>query len=112
MPDLTNIHLWDPTANKWVKAPAHVTDKRMDAVGQVYEGACKLHWILANPGAGLSLFELTDDTDGSGDLKLDHFDTSRDGHVLSFCPACRFGTGIWLKTFTNLTSLTFGYTPE
>ena len=104
--------LWDPTAKKWVKCPIHCTVARMTDVGLVYEGAAKLHWIICTPSAGLSLWELTNDLDGSSDPAVDCFSTTRESKMGSFTPAARFSTGIYVKTFTNMTSLTIGYTPE
>lgn len=103
------LWLWDDANRVWVKAPAVVVTKRMVGTGQVIAGAHKLYWMLLNPSAGLSLFELTDDTDGSTAVVLDHFDTSREGHDLPFSPPMPFTTGIYLKTLTNITSITFGY---
>jgi len=100
---------WDATNNIWVKAPAVVITKRIVAVGQVVAGAHKLYWVVANPGVAASLFELTDATAALGAIVFDHFDTTRDGHVLSLSPPMQFVTGIYLETLTNVTSLIFGY---
>lgn len=100
---------WDHIANIWVKAPACVTTVRRVAAGQVVAGAHRLYWINANPGAANSIFELTDAIAGGGAVVFDHFDTSRDGHVMNLIPPMCFSKGIYLETFNNMTSATFGY---
>ena len=114
MTDKSNAYQWewDPVAEDWVKVPHHCSSKRLTDAGEVYGGAADLHWVHCNPSAAESLFELTDDTDGSTAVVFDHFDTTRDGHMIPFCPALHFATGLWLKTYTNMTSVIFGYTPE
>jgi len=102
--------LWNPNLNEWEKAPAAVLTERMVAVGQVgAAGAHKLYWIDCNPSAGNSVWELTDDTDGSTAIVLDEFHTARESHVSNFSPPIPFDNGIYLKTFTLMTSITFGY---
>ena len=114
MTDKSNAYQWQwsAAAEKWVKVPHHCTSIRLTDAGLVYDGACDLHWVHGNPSVAESLFEITDDTDGSTAVVLDHFDTTRDGHMLEFCPALHFENGIWLKTFTNMTSVIFGFMPE
>ena len=109
MPAKQNIYLWDKANNAWEEAPASVVTKRMVAVGQVVTGKHKLYWMNMNPSVASSVTELTDDLDGLGAVVLDHFDTARDGHTLDYSPPMQFATGIYPKTFTNLTSITFGY---
>ena len=106
------IWLWSPGQNKWVKQPADCPTMRMTAVGQVYEGACKLHWISMNPSAADSEAALSDDTDGSTATVFDMFHTSRDHMHMLLIPAMRFSTGIYLKNLNKMTSLIFGYSPE
>jgi len=108
---MTHVFLWEwDNANEiWVEAPAVVVSKRMVGTGQVVAGAHKLYWIITNPGVASSLFELTDAVAALGVVVLDHFDTTRDGHVMSLSPPKQFDTGIYLETFTNMTSLIFGY---
>jgi len=101
--------LWDDANSVWVKAPAAVVTKRMDAVGQVVPGAHKLYWLHMNPSAGSSILELTDDTAGAGTVMYDDFHTDREGHLHQFNPPIPFSDGIYLETFTNLTSVIFGY---
>lgn len=103
------LYLWDYTNRVWVKAPAAVVTKRLAATGEVEAGAHKLYWMVLNPGVANSLIELTDAIAGGGAVVLDHFDTTRDGHVMSLWPPMPFTTGIWLETFTNMTSVIFGY---
>ena len=102
--------LWDNTNEVWEKAPACVATKRMVAVGQVIAGAHKLYWMATNPGVAASLFELTDAILAADPtIVFDHFDTARDGHMMNLCPPMCFTKGIYLETFTNMTSITFGY---
>lgn len=108
MPGVT-LHEWDNTLKKWVRAPAVVPGKRMTATGQVIAGAHKLYWISCNPSAGNSVWELTDDTDGSTEIVLDHYHTTRESHNTNLIPPKQFSTGIYLKTFTAMTSMVFGY---
>ena len=109
MPNQANIWLWDAANEVWVKAPAVVVSKRMTATGQVISGAHKLYWIEINPSAGSSVFELTDATAGGGTVLYDCFHTARESHVHEFHPPMPFSTGIYLETFTNMTSVIFGY---
>lgn len=100
---------WDEANSEWVKQPAVVTTKRMTATGQVISGAHKLYWINVNPSAGNSLLELTDDTAVSGTVVYDCFHTGKEAHMHSFSPPMPFSDGIYLETFTNMTSVIFGY---
>jgi len=101
--------LWNHISFLWEKAPACVTTKRLTGTGQVAAGAHKLYWIKCNPGAGNSVWELSDDTTGLTATVLDEFHTSREGHTDNFFPPMPFATGIYLKTVTNMTSMVFGY---
>jgi len=100
---------WDYANNDWEKVPACVTTKRMAAAGSVIAGAHKLYWMSLNPSAALSVVELTDDIAALGVVVFDHFNTARDGHMMNLYPPMCFATGIYLETFTNMTSITFGY---
>jgi len=77
--------------------------------GPVVEAPAKLYWISCNPSVAASVWELTDDLDGLGDTVLDHYHATRDSHNTNLVPPKYFATGIYLKTFTNMTSMTFGY---
>jgi len=103
------IWLWDDANQVWEKAPAAVVTKRMTATGQVIAGAHKLYWLHMNPSAGSSVLELTNAIAGGGAVIYDDFHTDREGHLHSFNPPIPFTTGIYLETFTNMTSTTFGY---
>jgi len=103
------IWLWNDALNKWEKAPSAVVTKRMVAVGQVIAGAHKLYWVSCNPGAGNSLWELTDAIAALGAVVLDCFSTSRESKLGVLSPPMPFATGIYLETFTAITSITFGY---
>ncbi len=109
MPAQQNIWLWNHISNEWEKAPAVVTTVRLVAAGLVVAGAHKLYWINITPGAGNSLVELTDDTAALGAVVYDCFHTSKETHVHSLIPPMPFTDGIYLETFTNLTSVVFGY---
>lgn len=100
---------WDPVAEKWVKVPACVRLKRVTGAGQVVSGARSLYWISCNPDAAASEWELTDDLTGETDVVLDHHHPLRSSHNTNFIPPAKFSTGIYLKTYTNMTSITFGY---
>lgn len=101
--------LWDDANEVWEKAPASVVTKRMVGVGQVIAGAHKLYWISCNPSVAASVWELSDDTTGLTATVLDHYHATRDGHNTNLIPPKQFAVGIYLKTFTNMTSMTFGY---
>ena len=103
------IWLWDDANQVWVKAPAAVVTVRMVATGQVIDGAHKLYWMALNPSAGNSVIELTDAIAALAAIAFDHFDVSREGHMLPLSPPMPFSTGIYLETFTNMTSVIFGY---
>jgi len=104
-----NLWLWDDTNEVWVKAPACVATKRMTDVGQVVAGAHKLCWVACNPSAGLSLWEIADSAVPGGAALLDCYSTARESKGFVFNPPCPFTDGIYLETFTNMTSITFGY---
>lgn len=110
MPDQTNIWLWDAEAGAWVKAPADANHKRLTAAGAVASGHKLLHWMILDPSAVNSVVEISDDTDGSTAIVLDIYETTRDTFPFQFDPPMHFTNGIYLKTATNVTSVTFGYT--
>lgn len=103
------LWLWDDTNKVWEKAPAAVKTVRMDDKGQVIAGAHKLCWISCNPSEGLSAWALTDDTAIGGDIVIDHYHTARESHNTNLVPPMQFSDGIWLETFTKMTSMVFGY---
>lgn len=109
MPAQQNIWLWNHITGEWEEAPAVVTPKRMTGTGQVIAGAHKLYWIACNPSAGSSVFELSDDTTGLTATVLDCFSTNREGKGFNLSPPMPFVNGIYLKTFTAMTSIVFGY---
>lgn len=86
-----------------------VATKRVTGAGQIVVGAHKLYWISCNPSVAASEWELTDDTDGGSAVILDHHHPDRESHNTNFLPPKQFSNGIWLKTYTNMTSMTFGY---
>lgn len=91
------------------RAEIDSTTTRLVAAGQVKASAGALYWLTCNPDAGNSVFELSDDLDGLGAVVLDCFSTTREGKGFNFDPPMKFATGIRLKTFTNMTSMTFCY---
>lgn len=106
---LQQIWLWDYVNEEWVEAPASSIPKRLLATGLVVAGEHKLCWMACNPSAGNSLWEITDAIAAGGTVILDCFSTSRESKMGSFRPPMRFVNGIYLETFTNMTSITFGY---
>ncbi len=100
---------WNPITEAWEKVTAVVITRRMAAVGLVVAGVHHLHWIHENPGAGNSAFDLTDAIVGGGAVVLDHFSTDREAHFMHMDPPMHFANGIYLETFTNMTSVVFGY---
>ena len=103
------VYHWDDTLNEWVKAPLSSTPKRMLGTGQVIAGQHYLCWMTCNPSGGNSLWEVTDAIAAGGTVVIDCFSTSRESKFGSFRPPIYFANGIYLETFTNMTSMTFGY---
>ena len=92
------------------RAEVGLLTARMTAVGQVgAAGARKLYWMNITPSAGNSVVELTDATAGGGAVVYDCFHTAKESHVHQFDPPMEFSNGIYLETFTNMTSIVFGY---
>ncbi len=92
------------------RAKVGMLDVRKTAVGQAgAPGARVLFWINMNPSAGNSVVELTDATAGGAAVKYDCFHTEKESHVHQFDPPLEFSNGIYLETFTNMTSVVFGY---
>ena len=103
---------WDPVLEIWVKIPTSCTTTRLIAAGQAYLGMCRLHWIVVNPSAPNALLAITDHNAAAGVVVVDCFLANRNTLPIAMVPAKRFETGIYLETFTNLTSVVFGYTPD
>ena len=82
---------------------------RKTAVGQVVAGAHELHQLCVNPSAANAALELTDAVAGGAAVLMDMFFTARETHHYVFDPPIPFATGIYLETFTNLTSVLFCY---
>lgn len=91
------------------RAEIDSTTVRKTAVGAVVGGSRKLFWVACSPGAGNAQWELTDAIAGGGAVVYDHFDTDRHSEKLIFDPPMKFSAGIWIETFTNMTSLVFCY---
>lgn len=100
---------WDAANNEWVKKPAVVVADRRVGTGLIAGGAHKLYWVKCNPSAGNSVWEIADSAVALGAVLLDCFHTSKEGHITNFLPPCPFTNGIYLETFTNMTSMVFGY---
>ncbi len=83
---------------------------RMTGTGQVgAAGARKLYWMAVNPSAGNSTIELADAAAGGGAVVFDHYHTDRESHMDTLDPPMEFSNGIYLETFTAMTSVIFGY---
>lgn len=100
---------WNHITSDWEKAPAVVTVDRRIGTGLIAGGAHKLYWVACNPGAGNSLWEITDAVAPGGAVLLDCFSTAKESKGFVFNPPCPFTNGIYLETFTNMTAMTFGY---
>ena len=103
------LWLWNSITDEWEKAPAVVTTTRLVAEDTGIAGAHKLYWIKCNPGVANSVWALTDAIAAGGVIIIDSFHAGREGHTVNLSPPMNFLTGIWLETFTNMTSMTFGY---
>ena len=103
------LRTWGVGVLKVGRAEVDSTTTRLVAAGQVIAGAHNLYWLTCNPSAGSSVFELSDDTDGLSATVLDCFSTNREGKGFTFDPPMKFATGIYLKTFTAMTSMIFCY---
>ena len=86
-----------------------VTTRRMVGAGQVIAGVHRLYWIKCNPSVAASVWALTDAIAALGAIVLDSYHASREGHTVNLSPPMPFINGIYLETFTNMTSMTFGY---
>jgi len=80
-----------------------------DGAGQVIAGVHNLYWISCNPSLAASEWALSDDTDGLSDTLIEHHHPDRESHNTNLMPPMQFTKGIYLKTMTNMTSMTFGY---
>lgn len=100
---------WGLGVQKVGRAEIDSTTIRHTATGLVVAGAHEVYWIACSPSAANALWELSDDTDGSTAVVYDHFDTDRHSEHLIFDPPMKFATGIYIKTFTSMTSLVFCY---
>jgi len=115
-----NLYGWDGAA--WDKVsinadgevmtqPGHheLTQTRETAVGSVIEDHVHLHWLTINPSGNNNVLELTDDADGSTAVVWDWSHATRYSIHITFEPSFHFATGIYIKTFTALTSVIMGY---
>jgi len=100
---------WNHITGAWEKAPAVVTTTKLTAEDTGIAGAHKLYWISCNPSAGNSEWGLTDAIAAGGVILIEHFHTTKESHNTNLIPPMYFATGIWIETFTNMTSITFGY---
>uniref|UniRef100_A0A6H1ZP27 Uncharacterized protein n=1 Tax=viral metagenome TaxID=1070528 RepID=A0A6H1ZP27_9ZZZZ len=100
---------YDAVFAGWTRVPSKVTPKRMTAAGQVVAGAHNLYWLSINPSAAAAAVDITDDLTGLGAIVFDMYRATRDHMHIVLEPPMPFSTGIYLKTFTNLTSVMFGY---
>jgi hypothetical protein len=81
----------------------------MTGTGSVVTGARALYWLHIDPSGQNWDYELTDATAGGATVYFDDFHADRNGPIHTFDPPIPFSTGIYVETFTNLTSLTFAY---
>lgn len=109
MPAKQNIYYWDDANSVWVEAPAAVVTKRLTGTGQVIAGAHKLYWVTMNGGAGNTHIELSDDIDGSTAIVYDMNCLQNCALHANLSLPMPFTTGIYLKTYTNASSVIFGY---
>lgn len=91
------------------RAEIESTTVRMVAAGPVVAGAHNLYWVSCNPAAGNSVWEITDAIIALQPVVFDHFHTGREGHLMIMDPPMKFTTGIYLETFTNMTSVVLCY---
>ena len=103
------LWLWDNANSTWEKAPASVVTKRLTAAGLVVAGKHKLYWVSCNTGAVNSVWELTDAVAALGTVVLSCYSSSRESKMGVLSPPMQFSTGIYCETFTNMTSMVFGY---
>ena len=103
------LWLWDDTLQRWVKYPASSRYQRMTAVGQVVAGQHYLCWMTCRPSGGNSVWEVTDATAAGGGIVVECFSLAQESKMANFRPPIHFTTGIYLETFTAMTSITFGY---
>jgi len=82
---------------------------RLTAAGAVVGGAKKLMWLTIRPSAANWVLELTDAVAGGGAVKWDVGGAAVEPHHCVFDPPIEFSAGIYLETFTNLTSVMFSY---
>jgi len=91
------------------RAEIDSTTVRYAAIGAVISGARKLFWVACSPDAPGAEWELSDDLDGSTAAVYDHFDNDKHSEHLIFDPPMKFSTGIYIKKFDHMHSLTFCY---
>lgn len=91
----------------WGWFPA--TTVRMLAAGLVVAGEHDLYWVHCNPAAGNSTWELTDAIIALQPIVIDHFETGRQAHIVTFHPPIHFAVGIYLETFAAMTSVVLCY---
>ena len=104
------LRVYPPGILKVGRAAIGLSDTRVTGTGQVgAAGAKKLFWISMNPSAANSVIEVTDASAGGGAVKWDMFHSSRMGHIVTFDPPMEFATGIYVETWTAMTSAVFGY---
>ena len=112
----TPIFVWDGT--NWIPALAtpegaiyfveghrDVTQVRKTSAGSIVKGHYHVQWVTLNPSAASNLIEFTDDEDGESAIVWDFFRAAREAQHINFCPTFHFGTGIYLKTMENYTSI-------
>ena len=87
-----------------------VTTTRMLAAGPVgLAGPHKLYWLLSDPSGPNNAAALSDATIAAQPIVLDGFEAQQQSFFMNLNPPMQFIKGIYLETFTAMTSITFGY---
>lgn len=90
---------------------AAIGPKRVTVIagGPLFAVPTIVYWIACNPDAPNAWWILTDDLDGLGTPAYEHFDTDKHGDHIDFNPPLEFKIGLYVSTFSNMTSLIICY---
>jgi len=121
---MPGVLMWAWNGSKWVQVKAtpegalyfveghrDVTQVRKTSAGSIVKGHYHIQWLTINPSATANLIEFTDDEDGNSAVVWDFAKAEKEAQHINFSPTFHFGTGIYLKTLTNYTSIIIGYEP-
>ena len=119
------LWLWNDDANAWIKAKCdsrgyqlvneeheYLAPDRHTETGLVNAGETALYWLTLNPSGQNAVMALADAVEGGGTVVYDQFHAGREAEHFNFRPAMKFTNGLYLETFTNLTSVIFGWEAE